>query len=412
MSEFINNQSQKEEKLKEIIRQLHEGKTVADVKEAFGDLLDDVGLDEIIRIEEALVNEGLDAEQIKPLCDVHVELFRDSLDDQADPETIPGHPIFTYRAENLGVGHALKRLGDAITAMEAQPGLKTVMDLQEAVTHLRKYESHYLRKENILFSYLERTGFGGPSKVMWAIHDDVRTLWKRLEALVSTPPSGDPQARFAEMRTIFEELDKTIREMIYKEDKILFPAALERLNDKDWAEIRAQSEELGYAYARPGNQWKPRMDPRELEAIQAAKPVTDTDDALIPLSVGALSAAQIDLMLKSLPVDVTFVDANDEVRYFSQTAERIFPRSPAIIGRKVQNCHPPQSLDKVQQIVNDFKAGTRDTAEFWIQMAGMFIHIRYFALRNEAGEYEGTLEVSQNLAPLRELQGEKRLLDA
>ena len=132
---------------------------------------------------------------------------------------------------------------------------------------------------------------------------------------------------------------------------------------------------------------------------------------MIPLQVGALTAEQIDLMLQSLPVHVTFVDENDEVRYFSQGRERVFQRSPAIIGRKVQNCHPPQSVHKVQQIVEDFRAGRRDVAEFWIQMQGMFVHIRYFALRDESGAYQGTLEVSQDLAPLRALEGERRLLD-
>jgi hypothetical protein len=132
---------------------------------------------------------------------------------------------------------------------------------------------------------------------------------------------------------------------------------------------------------------------------------------LIPLNIGALSAEQIDLMLTALPVDITFVDENDEVRFFSQTRERIFPRSPAIIGRKVQNCHPPQSVDRVQRILNDFRAGERDVAEFWISMQGMFIHIRYFALRDAAGAYRGTIEVTQNIAPLRALEGERRLLN-
>ncbi len=130
-----------------------------------------------------------------------------------------------------------------------------------------------------------------------------------------------------------------------------------------------------------------------------------------PLTTGDLSISQINMMLGHLPVDITYVDENDTVLFFSETPDRIFKRTAAIIGRKVQNCHPPQSMDKVQKILDDFKAGTRDVAEFWIQMNGMFIHIRYFALHDADGNYKGTLEVSQDLTALRALEGEKRLLD-
>jgi DUF438 domain-containing protein len=130
-----------------------------------------------------------------------------------------------------------------------------------------------------------------------------------------------------------------------------------------------------------------------------------------PLTNGDLTIRQIDMMLKNLPVDITFVDENDTVRYYSETPKRIFKRTPAVIGRKVQICHPPASVDKVIKILEDFRAGKRDVAEFWIQMSGKFIHIRYFAMRDEAGDYKGTLEVSQDLTELRKLEGEKRLLD-
>jgi PAS domain S-box-containing protein len=133
-------------------------------------------------------------------------------------------------------------------------------------------------------------------------------------------------------------------------------------------------------------------------------------DGLIPLQTGALTAQQIALLLTYLPVDVTYVDENDEVRFFSATKERIFQRSPAIIGRKVQQCHPPASVHRVQRILDDLRAGRRDVAEFWIQMSGKFVHIRYFAVRDEQGKYRGVLEVSQDVTAIRALQGERRLL--
>lgn len=407
MSEFINNQTLRREKLKGIIRQLHEGKSVAEVQAEFAELLEHVGGDEIVNLEQELVAEGLSPDLIKPLCDVHVAVFRGSLDEQPDPETIPGHPVFTFRAENLAVQRILNELAEALEDLKNLPHRPTLTRARELTAKLLLFERHYLRKENILFALLERTGFTGPSKVMWAVHDDIRRGWKALQALLAQDDIVSAPDLEARITAIFDPMAHAIREMIYKEDKILFPTALERLNEADWAAIRAQEAEIGFAYIQPGRQWQPRLDPREAEA--AAAPVAP--EGLISLSVGALTPAQIDLMLKALPVDVTFVDENDEVRYFSQGRERIFPRSPAIIGRAVQNCHPPQSVDRVQRIVEDFRAGRRDVAEFWIQMHGMFIHIRYFALRDADGTYRGTLEVSQNLTPLRALEGERSLLD-
>ena len=145
-----------------------------------------------------------------------------------------------------------------------------------------------------------------------------------------------------------------------------------------------------------------------METIE--KPMADIN-GLIPLATGALTQKQIDLMLTHLPVDVTFVDEHDNVRYFSQGRERIFDRSPAIIGRAVTKCHPPQSVHRVEIILDDFRSGKRDVAEFWIQAGEQFIHIRYFALRDKEGTYQGCIEVSQNVTHIRSLEGEKRLLD-
>jgi DUF438 domain-containing protein len=123
------------------------------------------------------------------------------------------------------------------------------------------------------------------------------------------------------------------------------------------------------------------------------------------------TADQINLMLTHLPVDLSFVNENDEVLYYSATPERIFPRSPGVIGRHVQNCHPPKSVATVERILSEFKAGTKSTAEFWIQMRGKFLHIRYFAMRDPDGKYRGCLEVSQDVTAIRALDGERRLLD-
>jgi hypothetical protein len=193
--------------------------------------------------------------------------------------------------------------------------------------------------------------------------------------------------------------------MIGKEEKVLFPMCLEMLDDADWAKVKKGEEEIGYAWIAPAPAWPAAAGPAVPDA-----PAADTGTDLV-LDTGVLTAEQIDLMLTHLPVDISFVDENDTVRYYSATAERIFPRSPGVIGRKVQNCHPPKSVDVVERILAAFRAGERDEADFWIESRGKFIHIRYLAMRDKQGTYRGTLGVTQDATALRALRGERRLLD-
>ncbi len=417
MSEYINNQTKRKETLKMLIRELHAGKTVEDVKDEFAALLRDVGATEVAEMEQALIAEGLPEMEIKRLCDVHVAVFRESLDAQPSPETLPGHPIHTFRAENSASARVLDALQEALDALKSRPGAAHRLrsgqaQLEQAsarLRELREYEKHYLRKENILFPYMEQHGFTGPSSVMWAIHDDVRAGWKALDGLLAAGPGDDPAAFNARIVEVFEPLSTAIREMFYKEDNILFPAALEKLSEEEWRAIRAQEPEVGYCYVEPGNQWPLGSIP--LETAPSPVEAQAAAENLLPLDTGALAPQQINLLLTHLPVDITYVDKDDTVRFFSQGKERIFPRSPAIIGRKVQKCHPPASVHRVQKILDDFRAGHRDVAEFWLQMQGKFIHIRYFAIRDEQGEYQGTLEVTQDITRIRTLEGERRLVD-
>ncbi len=419
MSEFINNHTRRQELLKQLIKQLGHGATVDEVKAQFAQLLTDVGASEVAEMEQALIQEGVPESEIKRLCDVHAAVFRESLEAQARPESQPGHPVHTFRAENEAVERRLEALQTAFDALLAAPGPDALRQAQEALRTLREFERHYLRKENILFPYLEQHGLSGPSAVMWAIHDDIRAGWKKLDELLNVRPES-PAALAQQIRAVLPPLLEAIRQMIYKEEHILFTAALEKLSEEEWAAIRGQETGIGYVYVEPGQQWPPAA--LAARAAQATKPPPASYDhpsggqpvdrpALIPLDVGALSAQQINLLLTHLPVDVTLIDENDAVRFFSQTRERIFPRSPAIIGRKVQQCHPPDSVHRVQKILDDFRSGVRDEAAFWIQMNGQFIHIRYFALHDRDGAYRGTLEVSQDVAAIRALEGEKRLLD-
>jgi len=375
--------------LKEIIEDLHKGIDIKVLKRRFLELIRDVAPSEIASMEQRLISEGMPEAEVKRLCDVHVEVFKESLENKVVPGLPAGHPVHTYMIEN-------RRAETIIGQMQAVHDIKKDKEqLAGFLENLSAINLHYLRKENQLFPILEAHGISGPSKVMWALHDDIRQMLKevtsRVREGVSTPKE-------------LQALIQMMNDMIYKEEHILFPMALETLGDSDWAKVRDGEEEIGYAWVQPAEGWKPSGETYQ-ENIPQEKVGSLT------LDTGLLTAEQINLLLTHLPVDISFVDENDKVAYYSQTEDRIFPRSPGIIGRSVQNCHPSKSLHVVDKILQEFKSGNRDSAEFWIQMKGRFINIRYFAVRDHKGKYRGTLEVSQDVTSIRGLEGDKRLLD-
>jgi len=394
----------KKEILKDIIRDLHRGGDVEVLKKRFGELVRDVSGGEIGTMEQELIAEGLPEEEVRKLCDVHVRIFEDALACPPAPATGPGHPLHTLAEENRALERVVAQAQEILTRLRDEPGHKDWpadrVRLASLAASLAEIEKHYLKKENQLFPVLESKGVSGPSKVMWAIHDDIRLMIKEVRGLLA-------EGRSVEVVTAGRRLADMMADMIYKEDKVLLPLSVETLDEKDWARVKKGEEEIGYAWVKPGAEWKPAVDIDGLPPL----PGYQRPAAALRLDTGELAPEQVNLLLKNLPLDVTFVDETDTVRYFSAGAERIFPRSPGVIGRKVQNCHPPDSVQVVNLILDAFRKGERQAAEFWIQSRGRFIQIRYFALRDEAGRYRGCLEVSQDVSSARGLQGERRLLD-
>ena len=390
------------EVLKDIIRRLHEGGDVEEQKRRFGELIKDVSPTEISRMEQTLIDEGMPEEEVKRLCDVHVQVFKESLEGQPLPSAIPGHPLHTLMEENKALEQHLATWNTLLERLEARGADWRSLrgEFSAGLTSLAEVEKHYLRKENQLFPLLEDKGVSGPSKVMWAIHDDIRAMLSDLRQRLD----GENVTQFI---AAGRKLSTAMADMIYKEEKILLPMTLESLDDSDWARVKRGEEEIGYAWVRPGTEWRPAVSAEGLPPL----PAYQRPGATLELATGALTPEQINLLLTHLPVDVTFVDETDTVRYYSATAERIFPRSPAVIGRKVQNCHPPASVHLVNRILAAFRQGSRESAEFWIRLNERFVHIRYFAVRDAGGAYRGCLEVSQDATAIRGLQGERRLLD-
>lgn len=331
--------------------------------------------------------------EIHRLCDLHVDVFREGLEPHDEVEAEPGHPLHTYMAENREIIKAADRWAELCRAAHASGDIPT--EILTALEQLAQVDIHYTRKENQLFPYLEKHEFTGPSQVMWGLHDDVRGLLRKLRKVIE---DGDTEA----LRENGLELARIISEMVYKEEKILFPTAIGMLDPEEWRAIRAGDDEIGYAFIDTPPEWTGTMDKGEDRPVHMGQ---------LKLNTGVLSQLQLDRMLLSMPFEFSFVDENDEVRYYSGHAERVFPRSPAVIGRKVQNCHPPHSVHMVNAILEAFKEGTKEKAEFWLTINEKFIHVSYYPVRDDNGCYLGCLEVTQDITRIKNLEGERRLLE-
>ncbi len=406
MSEYINNREYRQKILKELIMELHNGKSVEEVKERFSELIEGISPTEISAMENALIKEGMPVSEVQRLCDVHAAVFKGSIEEihrPENPEEIPGHPVHTFKLENRALERLIdKALKPLLESLKREDSPDTRQQLTEGFTKLWEVDKHYLRKENLLFPYMEKYGITAPPKVMWGVDDEIRVAIK--EALGLLKDGGSD----AEQIIIKAEAaaDRVI-EMIFKEENILFPMVLDTLSEDEWLKIAGESHELGYCLYEPKKEWKPvRVSVEEKEQKQGEAPA---GDGYLKFDTGILTRPELEAMLNTLPVDITFVDKEGVVKYFSQGTERIFPRTKAVIGRKVQNCHPPASVHIVEKIVEDLMSGAKDHEDFWIKMRGKYVLIRYFAVRDKEGNYVGTLEFTQDIGPIQLIEGEKRL---
>ncbi len=416
MSEYMTNDAERAQRagrLRTIIDKLAAGASPAAVKKEFHDLIRGADAVEVAALEQSLIEGGMPVSEVQRLCEVHADVFKAGLERGEKPERMPGHPVHSYLAENAEARKRARTLWLASVAGSLEAIRSATLDLKPIIVHFE-------RKENQLFPFLEKAGFTGPSKVMWGKHDEIRVSFKELEGAIghADAPSARKRAR---------GLARSVRMMIFMEEKILFPNALKRLTDADWATVRHGEDAIGFAWVKPGAQWDPALvggaatggpagtaggyaNFNAAIAAAGAKLAIGAAD-VIPLSVGGLPLGFLDRILKNLPVDISFVDADDRVMYYSDSPHRVFPRSPGIIGRSVQNCHPPKSVDVVMKILEAFRRKEKDKAEFWIQMGGRFIVISYKPVYDDAGTYLGTLEMSWDATDIRGLEGQRRLLD-
>ena len=255
--------AERQEVLKQIIRQLHDGASVEDVKARFDELVRDIDSAEIAQMEQALIAEGMPVEDVQRLCDVHVKVFKDSLDTKETAVVAEGHPIDGYRRENVVVGEIVNELRCSLDALagdaDSDATLSAIDDISAGLERLSEIDVHYVRKENQLFPMLEQHGIVGPTKVMWSLDDDIRA---RIKADRSHAERGD----VATLRRSLPETLTMIEDMVYKEEKILFPTALDSLSVREWEHISSGDHEIGYAWVEgPAGE-------RAREAAAAFKP--------------------------------------------------------------------------------------------------------------------------------------------
>lgn len=400
MSELVNNREkqmasidpERLQLLRDIILRLHQGEDPRAVKELFRANFDTVDASEIIAMEQSLVDDGMDVMEIQKLCDIHADVFDGSIDEIhgiVGDYLKPGHPVHVMKDENRGIEDTLNDIQKAIEEDNR-------FALLSSLNILWDIDKHYSVKENCYFPLMEKYGFTAPPQVMWGVDDEIRDDLKSFKQGVEKGLI-DVDA--------FSAVRKRIEDMIFKEEQILLPMILDVFTEDEWLQIAHDTKEIGYCIRVPEAKWVPNRKSfvdqyREDRALKSDN---------MHFKIGHLTMEELEGIMNHLPIDMTFIDKDDTVKYFNQAPDRVFVRSASVIGRTVQNCHPPRSVGTVESMLEDFKSGKSKSESFWIQMGEKFIHISYYAIFNDTNEYIGTLEVSHDVKQYRDLEGEKRL---
>lgn len=397
MSELINN---RQTQLKELIHRIHDGLNIDEAKQIFKREFGTISTEEIVELEESLISDGMSVKEVQRLCDVHAAVFDGSIEDIHRPKDItqiPGHPAYVLREENKRILALIQNEIEAYPNLENQSHYLMV---RIGLERLQEIHQHYARKEYLIFPILEKKGIESIPQVMWGVDNDIRDKIKSL--LLSM---NDKATNLEELSRNLRITLTMVKDMVTKEENILLPKLTQLLTYYDWIMIDKGSDDIGYFLEAPKQKWavSDSTSPEEAPAVQKT---TDT----VSFDAGKLSSVELNAILNTVPFDMTFVDKDGLVKYFTQGKERVFQRPLSVIGRSVSMCHPPKSVHIVEEIIESFKSGKKDHEDFHIQMKDKFVHIRYYAIRDNEGAYLGTLEVTQDILPLRLLEGEKRLI--
>ena len=387
----MSDESVKVTRLTEYVNGLKSNENGVELYAKYKSDIEDVKPQEAFEVFKILLDEGVKSNEILVFLDKVINAFYKSLSNHKWEMPKNDNFLKDMYLENEG----LVKKTDEIKELIKEDNLKAKKEkILVKITELEEFNDHYLKKENILFPYMEKSApkFEG-TKIMWSLHDVVRNLLKTTKDILKDENSTNQQVNLSIANLFFGILG-----VKKKEEMILFPAASEVLSERDWYEMHKQSLEYKFPFIIKD---KKAEESHIIEEFKGGVFKTET---------GELTFDEIALIFNNLPVDMTFVDEFNKVRYFTKPKDRIFPRSPAVIGRNVNNCHPPESVHVVEEIIESFRAGKEDSAKFWINVKGKIVLIQYFALRDSLGSYKGVLEVSQDITEIKSLDGERRLL--
>ncbi len=411
MSEFINNTERRINDLLAFVEGLINKEKGSELIKKYAEAIDNVTPYDVVVMVDKLMKKGIDIEDVKTGINKALNMLYKGLISREIPDYSLIPFLDSFVKENNELNNRLMEMKPLIKAFNSKDidseKLEEILDeISDRVYELTRFEVHYVKKENILFPYVEKyLKEYGCLPLMWSYHDDIR---KYIKETVEIIEKGNTDLK--KLNRLLGDLFFTMYAIKFREEYILFPVIFDLIPEEVWDEMMEQAMKEGFAFIDPPEM---RTIAKEKEKHENESPgeIISNPDAILDMGTGLLKLEQAIMMLNHLPVDMTFVDENDEVRYFSTPGHRIFPRSKAIIGRLVENCHPPSSVHIVKELLDAFKSGKKDKESFWIQMGPKFILIQYFAVRDENGNYRGTLEVSQDISEIKKLEGEKRLMD-
>ncbi len=394
MSEITNHKIERIARLVELFQLIIREEMTSGKVANFQTAIDDTSPEDVIAVVDRLVQLQVPMPELKKGINKALNLLNKSLQEFPYEPPVSGSFLHLLILNNEQIDLRLKTIRPLLKEVnQGNPTVRT--EIGRELAGLSKIDLYYQIKENVLFPLIEKHL---PDyrclQVMWSFHDDIR---RNLKEVVEMLKQKDFDLK--KFNRLLGDIFFNIYAIKFREERILFPVISEIIPENDLNALIPESLEIGFPFVQPA-------------MVSGEKPkLLSESSGEIDLKTGSLTPEQIRLVFNHLPVDVTYVDENNQVRYFSTPEKRIFRRTNSIIGRDVKNCHPHESVHVVEQIVEAFRRGEKDKASFWIPMKGEFILIQYFAVRDEQGNYKGVVEVSQEVTEIRSLQGEKRLLD-
>ncbi|MFA5577810.1 MAG: DUF438 domain-containing protein [Tissierellaceae bacterium] len=408
MKELIGTDDEKIRKILDIKLDYLSGKTtLEEARELANSSFDKITGQEFVLSEQLLTSFGITDEEITDKLDEMLEIFADIRTfDRLDPPE--GHPINTYIREVRAIRSLLSEMKEMLTK-------KFIRNpWEEIYEKLEEIKVHFARKQNQLYPVLEKKDFDKPTKVMWTLEDNI-------EAMINKGKASLKDGEEVEFLEIQKKLIDMIEEMMVKEEEILYPTSMNLITDQEFIIMRSGDDEIGYCLIDTPPTYKDALVKNENKLkddfIKDLSQLLDrhgiiqdlSSESVLEVSRGQLTLEQINLIFKHLKIDLSYIDENEIVRFYTDTKHRIFPRSPGVIGREVQNCHPKESLDKVMEVIGEFREGRQDEAEFWIDTGEKFIYISFTAVRDEEGNFKGVLEMMQDVTRIRGLEGSQML---